>query len=277
MHRDSSLSNFFGQNGFTDSGALSETLILFSRTLALSLVGLMIFTTVWAQDSDRSFEIVTEDGVTVYGELYEPDNVKRPPVIMAFHQGGGDARGEYAPIIPRLLSEGYAVIAIDARRGGDRFEGDNRTLAGVGDAEYSYCDVLPDLEATLDYTRRQGLGRIIAWGSSYSATLVMHLAAKYPNAIDRIISFSPAAGEPMAGCQPREAASQLDIPALMIRPEREMELGNVAADMEAFRDMGHQTYVSESISHGSSVLVEQRAGMSPEATWTRVLEFLETK
>ncbi len=277
MHRDSSLTNFFGQNGLSGSGALSDTLIMFSRTLALSLVGLMIFSTVWAQDSDRSFEIVTEDGVTVYGELYEPENVKRPPVIMAFHQGGGDARGEYTPIIPRLLSEGYAVVTVDARRGGDRFEGENRTLAGVGDTDYSYCNVLPDLEATLNYTRQQGLGRIIAWGSSYSATLVMHLAVKYPNDIDRVISFSPAAGEPMEGCQPREAASQLSSPALMIRPEREMELGNVAADMEAFRGMGHQTYVSESNSHGSSVLVEQRAGISPEATWTRVLEFLKAK
>jgi len=269
MHRDSSIIEIpAGLNPF------SKSLILFSRTIALSLVGLMIFSTVWAQEADRSFELLTEDGVAIYGDLYEPENVKRPALILAFHQGGGDARGEYTPIVPRLVSEGFAVMTIDARRGGDRFEGVNRTVAGLGDAEYSYCDVYPDLKATLDYARTQGFGRIIAWGSSYSATLVMHLAAEFPNDIERVLSFSPAAGEPMLECQPREAASRLGIPALMIRPEREMEIESVASDMEAYGNMGHDTYVSEGGSHGSSILVEARTGQSTEDAWTRVLEFL---
>jgi pimeloyl-ACP methyl ester carboxylesterase len=42
-------------------------------------------------------------------------------MFLLFHQGGASARGEYGPIIPRLLSAGYHVLAVDQRSGGDRF------------------------------------------------------------------------------------------------------------------------------------------------------------
>jgi len=250
-------------------------LIQYSRAIAAGLVLLLVIQTVRAQEASRSFELETEDRITIYGDLYEPENIEHPPLILAFHQGGGDGRGEYAPIIPRLLQAGYAVMSIDQRRGGEVFQGTNRTVAGLSDgAEYTYCDAYPDLKATLDYARTQGFGKLIAWGSSYSAALVIKLAAEFPNDIARVLAFSPASGDPMAGCEPRDPASRLTLPALIVRPEKEAELEWVSADLDAFRNMGHEVYVSPGGSHGSSVLVEARTGAPAEEAWARVLSFL---
>ncbi|MDA0684004.1 MAG: alpha/beta hydrolase [Bacteroidetes bacterium] len=250
-------------------------LIQYSRALGASLILLLVLQSVRAQEAVRSIELETEDGITIYGDLYEPENAEHPPLILAFHQGGGDGRGEYGPIIPRLLRAGYAVLSIDQRRGGNVFQGTNRTVAGLPDGiEYSYCDAYPDLKATLDYARTLGFGRIIAWGSSYSAALVIKLAAEFPSDIERVLAFSPASGDPMAGCEPREPASRLTLPALMVRPEKEAELEWVAADLDAFRNMGHEVYISPGGSHGSSILVEARTGASTEEAWDRVLSFL---
>ncbi len=242
---------------------------------SLGLAGILFTGTTLAQEASRSFEIQTADGLTVFGDVYEPENVKRPPLILAFHQGGGDGRGEYAPIIPKLLEAGYAVISVDQRQGGSVFEGVNRTVAALHKGvEYSYCDAYPDLEATLEFARTQGFGRIVAWGSSYSATLVLRLAADYPEDIDRVIAFSPAGGEPMGACQPREYAANVSVPAMMVRPEREAAIASVAGDLEAFQEMGHRTYVSPGGSHGSSVLVAERTNAATDAVWEVVLAFL---
>ena len=253
----------------------NHPLIICSRTLALFLVGLLVIQSVRAQDADRSFTLETEDGITIYGDLYEPENVKRPPLILAFHQAGGDGRGEYAPIVPRLVSKGYAVMTIDQRSGGDSFGGVNRTMTQLGNAKYSYCEAYPDLEATLEYARRQGFGRIIVWGSSYSAALVIRLGADHPETVDRVLAFSPASGDAMGDCGPIEPASRLNVPALMLRPAREAAMSTVAADLKTYRDQGHATYISEGGSHGSSILIEDRGGEATEMTWIRVLEFLK--
>lgn len=247
------------------------------RGLILGLLAPFLLNPAHAQEA-RSITLETEDGITLYGEIHEPANVKRPPLILAFHQGGGDSRGEYAPIIPRLLEEGFAVLTIDQRSGGDVFGGANRTVNGLPEGtEYGFCDALPDLEAALAYARTQGFGDIIAWGSSYSATLALYLAASHPESIQRVVALSPAGGDPMVGCQPQEAASRLTIPALMVRPEREAAIDFVAQDLEAFRQMGHDVYISPGGSHGSSILVAERTGAPTDAAWDRVLAFLRAE
>ena len=257
------------------NGPLNTLLILLSRSLAVGLVGLLVIQSVWAQEAAQSFELETADGITVFGDIYEPEHVKRPPLILAFHQGGGDARGEYTPIIPTLVRQGFAVMIIDQRRGGEVFGGTNRTVAALPEgADYSYCDAYPDLEAALAFARTQSFGRIIAWGSSYSATLALQLASEYPTDLDRVIAFSPASGEPMGDCQPREYAAQITIPALMIRPEREAAIESVADDLTAFSEMGHDVFISPGGSHGSSVLVEERSGNPATEAWERILSFL---
>jgi pimeloyl-ACP methyl ester carboxylesterase len=230
----------------------------------------------YADSVEVTFE--TSDGVTVYGEVYTaPGIAKSAPLILLFHQGGGDSRGEYTPLVPRLLDAGYNLVAIDQRRGGTRFEGVNRTLQGVGDTEYSYCDVMPDLEAALAFARHEGFtGPTAAWGSSYSAALIFKLGLDHPEEIDAIVAFSAASGEPMEGCMPEKYSADITQPVLALRPSREMEVPYVPGQMQLFEEQGHRTYIADPGVHGSSMLNEDRVGESTDETWSVVLEFLAT-
>ena len=224
----------------------------------------------------ESVTMRTSDGVTVYGEVYtSPGTLKSAPLILLFHQGASNARAEYEPLVPRLLGAGYNLVAIDQRRGGDRFGGTNRTLAGVGEASYSYCEVLPDLEAALAFARARGFdGPTAAWGSSYSAALVFRLGRDHADEIDAIVAFSPASGEPMEGCMPEQYSAEVTQPVLALRPIREMEVPYVPGQMALFEEQGHRTYVADPAVHGSSMLNEARVGAPVDASWQIVLEFL---
>lgn len=228
-----------------------------------------------AATSEVSF--ATSDGITVFGEVYQAEGIpKSAPLILLFHQGGGDSRGEYTPLVPRLLDAGYNLVAIDQRRGGDRFAGVNRTLQGLGDTEYSYCDVMPDLEAALAFARAEGFsGPAAAWGSSYSAALVFKLAVDHPDDINAVLAFSAASGEPMAGCMPEPHSAAVTQPVLALRPVNELQVPYVPGQMELFREHGHRTYVADPGVHGSSMLNPDRVGAPTDETWAVVLQFLD--
>lgn len=242
------------------------------------LTGVLLLSfTVTIQAKGQTIAFDTSDGVTVHGEIYKALGMPMSaPLILLFHQGASNSRAEYEPLVVRLIDAGYSAIAIDQRRGGNRFGGVNRTLAGVGDAEYSYCDVYPDLEGTLEFAREYGFtGKVAAWGSSYSAALVFRLGVDYPNEIDAVLAFSAASGEPMEGCEPEPYSEPITQPVLALRPIREMEVPYVPGQMQLFEEHGHQTYVADPAVHASSMLNEARVGSSTDATWAVVLDFLD--
>ncbi len=246
-------------------------------------------------ENREPFSMETRDGHTIYGHLHRPTSavtgtstgvgmgmVRTPDstftLILAFHQGGSSGEAEYAPIIPRLLEEGFGVLTIDQRRGGDRFMGQNRVSSNFDQETVGYCDVIEDLEAAFSYALGvEDVDEIIAWGSSYSASLAVMLGASHPELISRVLAFSPASGESMAGCNPLSSAFDLRQPALFLRPKSEMSFGSVAADMDAYINMGHQIFVASPGAHGSSMLVDSRAEGDTEKTWNAVLEFLHDR
>ncbi len=225
--------------------------------------------------SGEEVRFETSDGITVFGDLFRSEESHGRPLILLFHQGGASARGEYAPLIPRLLAEGFTLLAIDQRRGGDRFGGENRTIAGLGDREFTYCQAYADLEAALAYARRLDPPvRPALWGSSYSAALVIRLAAEHSDEVSAVLAFSPASGEAMAGCRPEPYGEDLPVPLLVLRPVEETEIPTVAGQLETFRGQGHQTYVADPGVHGSSMLVPERLDGDVDETWAVVLGFL---
>jgi pimeloyl-ACP methyl ester carboxylesterase len=243
------------------------------RTFVLLLVAVMT-ASASAQADEVTFE--TADGIRLFADLQTAAGGRSAPTIMLFHQAGGDARGEYGEIAARLLANGYNVIAVDQRSGGDRFGGMNRTVEQLGDAAFGYCEVYPDLEATLGYLLSAGFdGPLAAWGSSYSAALVFQLAAKHAGDISAVLGFSPASGEPLAGCEPETWLEGLSVPALALRPRSEYEIDSVRAQLERFAAAGVQTYVADPGVHGSSMLDDERSGGSTEAAWSVVLGFLD--
>ena len=89
----------------------------------------------WALTHERKYYKInhkeisfkTIDSVTGYGDLYTIDN--KHPTIILWHQGGANAQGEYSNIIPKLLNEGYNILAIDQRVDGSSYYGGfNKTI-----------------------------------------------------------------------------------------------------------------------------------------------------
>ena len=226
--------------------------------------------------TSEEITFLSADGTTLHADLHRSGRGSAPLLLM-FHQGGSNARAEYAPILPRLLEAGFDALAVDLRRGGDTYGGTNRTVDALGHNDTPYCEVYPDVVASLQQALEAAGGEtIIAWGSSYSGTLALRLAAERPEDVAAVIAFSPASGGPLAECPANEQADRLAIPTLVVRPSGEAEIPSVQEQLRIFAEAGHLTYVADPGSHGASTLVPDRVegGADTAAAWETVLEFL---
>lgn len=223
--------------------------------------------TVAARPSDVT--IRAADGVAVHG-TYTP--APRPrALILLFHQAGS-GKGEYATIAPRLAAAGYASLAIDQRSGGSMF-GPNKTVAGLGRSA-SYLDAERDLEAAFAWGRRRG-PPVVLWGSSYSAALVLRLAARHPREVSAVLAFSP--GEYLgAPALVRQAASGVRAPVFATSSAAGAEIAAaraiLAASPAAFKV---QHLPSGAGVHGSSTLIRARNPRGAADNWRAVLAFLD--
>jgi len=227
-----------------------------------------------AESKEISFKTV--DDIIIYGDLYALPDGKAAPLILQFHQAGRNARAEYGPLVSRLLDKGFNVLAIDQRSGGTHSGLANRTAENLDGKEYSYCEAYPDLEAALLYALEQEFsGKKIVWGSSYSAALVVQLAAKHSDQIDGVLAFSPASSSRMADCLAGPYLEDLKVPFLALRPEREMAIESTQRQAEAIRHHGHRFYVANNGVHGSSMLNPEFVEGSVEKHWEAVLSFID--
>ncbi len=133
------------------------------------------------------------DGVTITADLYVSNPDKRTPFIVLFHRAGW-SRGEYSEIALKLNDLGFNVMAVDLRSGG-RVNGIiNLTKVDALKKHKSttYIDAMKDIKAALLYARKYfAKGKLIAWGSSYSAALIIKMVADDKSLADEVISFSP--------------------------------------------------------------------------------------
>jgi dienelactone hydrolase len=208
------------------------------------------------------------DDVTIYGDYYAGPKADGP-VILAFHQAGYN-RLEYREIAPRLVKEGFSVLAIDQRSGGDYGGGVNQT-ANRSKGSWSFTDALPDLEAALKWAHdKYPKSKIIAWGSSYSASLVIVLASKHKD-VAGVMAFSP--GEYFDGAPSvRKAAKAVTVP-VFITSRRDQEKAIAKLILEALSSKDKTQFVPKGPgAHGSSALI-QPDGKSDEY-WKAVDAFL---
>lgn len=148
----------------------------------------------YAKDSfnGKTVHYKSEDNVNVTADLYMTNDTSAP-FILLFHQAGF-SRGEYREIAPQLNELGFNCLAADQRSGITVNGVKNETNKSAKKLKKGtkYVDAIPDLIATYLYAKNQlKAKKIIIWGSSYSASLVLHLAGLYPNEIKGVLSFSP--------------------------------------------------------------------------------------
>ena len=100
----------------------------------MNVILLLYFIFFTFQQNGKELNIVAKDGIRVFGEEYTSENSET--LILLFHQAGSNAKAEYGGhIIPRLIKEGYSVIAVDQRKGGSSLGGVNRTIQQVDESE----------------------------------------------------------------------------------------------------------------------------------------------
>jgi dienelactone hydrolase len=226
--------------------------------------------------SAEAVTLTAADGVQVAGVETRPERARA--MILLFHQAES-SKDEYALIAPRLAQAGYASLRIDQRAGGPLF-GRNETAGRLGIAPghvatpAEYLGAMPDLRAALRWAEAQRLP-VILWGSSYSASLALLLAAERPQAVRAVLAFSP--GEYLAdrGAVAR-AAARIPAPVFVTTAQEghEIDAGRaVIAALPAGR--GEQFVPKLGGVHGSSTLLRTRNPEGAEPTWKAVMAFLD--
>lgn len=229
-------------------------------------------------DYPRSETVMTKtsDGVTIYGEKYSGSHDATAPLVLLFHQGGSNGRGEYAALAKWLNEAGFRAIAWDQRSGGKMYGETNRTIAGLPrESDPGYCDAYMDLQAALDYAAPASSGKkVVVWGSSYSASLVFRLAAENPDRVAGVIAFSPASGGPMVECRARLWVENVNVPVFVLRPASEMARDSSVEQRDILAAAGADFLVVENGVHGSSTLIDARTNHDMNATREAVLDWL---
>lgn len=217
----------------------------------------------------------TSDSIQIHSTLYKLNSTTN--TILLFHQGGSNATAEYKTIIPKLIAQGFNILAVDQRVGGQIYGNYNKTIVDITTNSYRYCDAYPDLEAALNYLINSGFsGKKILWGSSYSASLAIQLANNRPKDVSAVLAFSPASGDQLEDCLPNPYFETIKVPLLVLRPEREAKFESVKEQLKLAQSFGHQTYVGTNGVHGSSMLVEGRVNNDVSENWNVVIKFLKT-
>jgi len=205
----------------------------------------------------ETIQFPAADGLLVTADLYlwhEPD----APFIVLFHQAGW-SRGEYKEIAPKLGELGFNCMAIDQRSGDSVNDVANETnaLAKSKKLGTKFLDAVPDMRAALTLVKtRYPEAKRIAWGSSYSAALVLVLAGQEPELMDAVMSFSPGEYFARFGKSKtfvQEATSSITMPVFITSAKGERDAWKAIFDGIASDDK-HSFVPKTAGNHGSRAL-----------------------
>lgn len=208
------------------------------------------------------------DGVAVTAE-FQPAQGRNRGLILLFHMAGSNL-GEYSTIAPELNRRGFDTLATDQRSGGSGFGRENVTARALG-RDPGYRAALPDLEAALAWAQGRAPGRVLAWGSSYSAALVFFLAASAQPPLAGLLAFSP--GEYFSGV--RAAAARVTCPVFVSSSDDPSEINAAAALLGATQARVKRQFRPAAGQHGSSLLRTDRNPRGAAAAWVAVGAFLD--
>jgi len=243
--------------------------------ISLILVFISISTSAYCEDTN-TISIESHDEIAIAADTYFIDENAKAPIIVLFHQAGW-SRGEYKEIAPKLNALGFNCLAVDLRSG-DKVNGvANKTaaLAKAANKETRYIDALPDMLAALNFiTQEYPDNTVIAWGSSYSAALVLHIAGTHPDLLDGALSFAPGeyfTKQGKATTWIQQSASSINVPVFITSARAEKN--NWSAIFDAIPSSSKASFIPESKgNHGSRALWKEFN--DHEAYWTATMNFL---
>jgi dienelactone hydrolase len=235
-----------------------------------ALAATLIAMAAGAQASEK-IAFPSRDGLELSADLYLAHPLDAPFVLL-FHMAGS-SRGEYLAIAGRLNELGFNAMALDQRSGKAWGGLANESAARARKAKLKtgYIDALPDMEAALALARQKyARGKVLLWGSSYSASLVLKMAGDSPACCDAVLAFSP--GEYFGGASfIAGSARKIALPVFISSAKSEKD--DWAAIYEAIPAPGKASFVpTVEGAHGSPALEPGRAGS--EEYWAAAGAFL---
>ncbi len=241
-----------------------------------ALLALLLVTSA-SSATTETISFKSADTLLITADRYTPHNPDATPLIVLFHQAGS-SRGEYNEIAPRLNKLGFNCIAVDLRSGEYSRGKDNETAIRAGNKNLptSYADALPDIIAALRYARKHyNNSKIIAWGSSYSASLVLKVAGDHPELVDGVLAFSPGEYFSHVGKSKtwiRDSAKNIKAPTFITSAKN--EAADWAPIYEVIDTANRQSYIPEAAGkHGSKALWKKYDDSA--AYWKAVTDFLD--
>ena len=243
----------------------------------LIFLAILLISTSSLYSSTDTISFNSEDGVVISADTYIIDLEPTTPVIVLFHQAGW-SRGEYIDIAPKLNAQGFNCVAIDLRSGGKINSTENLTAkhARKSNLQTRYIDALPDISSALRFIGSQfPKNKVIAWGSSYSAALVLQVAGENPDLVDGVLAFAPGEYFGKQGKSKtwiKESAAKINVPVFITSAKNEKN--NWSAIFDAIPSKQKTSFIPESKgNHGSRALWEQFE--DSDVYWTAVKSFLD--
>lgn len=250
----------------------------YSQHIILKLLTITCLTCLYSGNlSADTIHFNSQDGVKITADTYYINDNPNSPVIVLFHQAGW-SRGEYLEIAPKLNQLGFNCIAVDLRSGKSINNIDNLTAQHAKEIKKKtrYIDALPDIISSLRYINDQfPESSIIAWGSSYSAALVLHVAGSHPDLVDGTLSFAPGeyfSKQGKSNTWIQESASTITTPVFITSARNEEK--NWSAIYNSIQSNKKTSFLpSTTGNHGSRALWSSFA--DSEDYWKAVISFLE--
>ena len=219
-------------------------------------------------------EVTAADGTGVNTKLVTGKGERKGIVVM-FHQAGSNLH-EFDPISPRLVDLGWDCLLVDQRSGGEMWGSDNKTAAQF-EGKQSYLDAYQDMEAALEWAQKRGYKKTLVLGSSYSASLVLRLAAEH-SGIAGVMCFSPGEYFDQPGLVAGWAA-KATAPVFFASTSDEMSNGVMEIYNARAENPAHKmdsAYASSKGVHGASTLREDKADGAAEEYWQHVEGFFSS-
>ena len=233
-----------------------------------------IFLSFAQSDPDFSGETITfkaSDGISVTADLYMPHKATAPFIIL-YHQAGY-SRGEYRSIAPQLNAMGFNCLAVD-QRSGDKVNGvvnDTHKGAVAGNLPTEYLDAIPDMEAAYLYVKYSiKPDKIILWGSSYSAAILVYMGSVHHKNLSGILCFAPGNYFKINNKELKTFAARITCPVFVTSAKSEYKNWKGIYD-QVKSEKSYFLPESEG-KHGSKALWNDNP--NHQAYWTAVTKFL---
>ena len=221
-------------------------------------------------ESPKTIQFPSLDSLIITAHLYQIDDTS--PFILLCHQARFN-KFEYAGIAEKLNEMGFNCMAIDQRSGGPIGNKQNETYlkALTKGKDFQYLDAEPDLRAAIQYASKHFGPKIILWGSSYSSTLALYLAAEMDE-VQAVISFSPGNYFAEQKGSLVDVLEKFEKPMFLTSSKSEAKYVKALLEKHKLSKMQTQFIPNGAGHHGSRALwINQQGG---EEYWVAINKFL---